>query len=224
MLNDEILRSAAVEVQQFLTESVPEKEVPHQFPGNFEKKIKRTILWNRVKRWIPAMAVVAIALALFIYSQCTSPNVLWIEPLSEADRELLKKEIHAYEVSTKPEWYSEIWWYEAIPWFEPYYGTINNCTVIRAERRSIAAVWMGWGRYEVADRVFYWSDPFRLYVYRDGEVCTLEEAYERGWLTKEQIDKIYEKHQEYIALMPEDTKIAMEEWIREKEKDLQNNK
>lgn len=222
MLTEEALRGASMEVQKFLMESVPEEETPHQFSEKFEKKMKRTILWNRVKRWIPAMVTMAIALALFIYSQCTAPNVLWDEPLSEADKELLKKEIYAYEVSTKPEWSTEVWWPIASPWAEPYYGTINNCTVVRAEMHSVLAVWLGWGRYEVADHIFYWHKPFRLYVYRDGEVCLLDEAYEKGWLTQEQIDKIYEKHQEYVMMMPEDLRTAMEEWAKEKEESQGN--
>lgn len=78
-----------------------------------------------------------------------------------------------------------------------YYGTINDCVIIR----EIQYNWFGTtiGRFEVAGYTFEYGDTFYLYVYRDGEVCQLKEAYENGWLTKEQIEVIHAKHNQRYA-------------------------
>lgn len=73
-----------------------------------------------------------------------------------------------------------------------YYGTINGCSIIRVP----GGIDLGptHGRFEVAGYMFEWSSDFDFRVYRDGEVCTLEDAYEKGWLTKKQIEAIHAKN------------------------------
>ena len=139
-------------------------------------------------------AIILLAtILLFVFAGCQAPydpNVLYDEPLSEA----LKQEInHALimQCDTKINW----------EYFDPYYGspsygTINNCIILRTPDPDNSFMPTS-GLVEVADYSFVWSWGFGLHVYRDGEACTLKEAYEREWLTKEQIGKIYEKHNRF---------------------------
>ena len=55
------------------------------------------------------------------------------------------------------------------------------------------------GHIEIAGYVFESPNAIGLYAYRDGEVCELKEAYEKGWLTKEHIEIIHERHLEIYA-------------------------
>lgn len=47
----------------------------------------------------------------------------------------------------------------------------------------------------VADYGFEHYQPFELAVYKDGALNSLQEAYDNGWLTKDQIGQIYEVHE-----------------------------
>ena len=216
MLTEEALRGASREVQQFLVESVPEEETPHQFSEDFEKKIKRAIRWKRIRKWIPAILVVTVTLALVICAQFTVPNTLWIEPLSEADMQHLSDAVR--EPCDYKGW---IEWNDYHEYDNPYYGTINRCTVVRVEYPIELGI-LNWGYYEAAGYTFYWIDKPELYAYRDGEVCRLDEAYERGWLTKEQIGVIYEQHEAYISMLPEEYQAEFRAWIEKMENKKKN--
>ncbi|MBE6916700.1 MAG: hypothetical protein E7470_02170 [Ruminococcaceae bacterium] len=144
-----------------------------------------------MKRVCAIILLAASVIALFAGCQEPyDPNVLYDEPLSEE----LKQEInHALilQCDTKINW----------EYFDPYYGypwygTINNCIILRTPDPDNSFMPTS-GLVEVADYSFVWSWGFGLHVYRDGEACTLKEAYEREWLTKEQIGKIYEKHNRF---------------------------
>ena len=53
----------------------------------------------------------------------------------------------------------------------------------------------------VADYEFIYSSSFVIWIYHKGEFCTIEEAWEQGLLTKEQIALMAEYHKkaaEYI--------------------------
>lgn len=54
---------------------------------------------------------------------------------------------------------------------------------------------------QVADSEFTYSSSFVIWIYHDGEFCTIEEAWEQGLLTKEQVALMAEYHEkatEYI--------------------------
>ena len=91
---------------------------------------------------------------------------------------------------------------------EPYYGTINGCIILQAIR--VEQLSFGPACIEIAGYTFKTHQPIGLYAYRNGEASTLQEAYEKGWLTKEQIGKIYEMHQiiykEYLTAHEESSK------------------
>ena len=218
MLTDEVLRVAAAEVQQFLVESVPEEEAAHKFSEDFEKKMKKTIRRERMRRWLPTLICLMVALVVFICCQFADPNILWQEPLSDADKEHLSEVIYAQVENP-----GVIGWYTTQASDNPYYGTINGCTIVRGEMHSIDCEWHGYGRVEVAGYVFYWEVPHELNVYRDGEACTLGEAYERSWLTKEQIGIIHEKHREYLSMRWDDGWDHIEQWWKTEGDKLQND-
>ena len=212
MLTEEALRGASMEVQKFLVESVPEGETPHQFSEKFEKKMKRVILWSRVKRWIPAILVLVMAVSIFIYCKATDDNVLWYVPLSDEAKEQLD---NAFLLQSN----DSFCWESPVAYGDPYYGSINGCMILKTDQ---VAVGMEIGRIEIADHIFYWDGPFRLYAYREGEFCLLEEAYERGWLTEEHIEKIYREHQERIALWTEEKQAAFEDLFEKVEENFQD--
>ena len=213
MLNDEILRSAAVEVQQFLTESVPEEDTSHQFSEDFERKMKKAIRRQRMKRWLPTAIYLTVALVIVVSCLFMDSNVLWQVPPSDEAKERLDQEmILQYNDSINWECPTKLGG-------DPYYGSINGCMIFRTLQ------WSAWdveiGRIQVAGYIFYWNGPLRIYAYRDGEFCLLEEAYERGWLTEAHIGKIYQEHQERIALWPDETQEVFQELFEQLEERLQ---
>ena len=216
MLTDEALRGASLEVQKFLVETVPQEDAPHQFSKAFERRMKKTIRRERMKRWLPSIIFLSVALVIFICCQFAEPNILWEEPLSEADQKHLS-------VAVREQCGSEggVYWNGHLEYDNPYYGTINNCTIVRVEYQIDIDI-LNFGRFEAAGYTFYWVDQPELYAYRDGEVCRLDEAYENGWLTKAQIGKIYEKHEKYISMMPEDYQAYFRAWIEKVEKNDKN--
>ena len=118
-----------------------------------------------------------------------NPNVLYEDELSEELKTTIKnKVVLKYDTSVQ-------WGFTGSG--KAYYGTINNCIVFQTSYPN--AMWPAIVynvQHEIAGYSFRGAYPdFNLGVYRDGEVCFLDEAYENGWLTKEQIGKIYEKHQ-----------------------------
>lgn len=210
MLTEEALRMAAMDTQKFLAESVPEEETPHQFSEGFEKKIKKTIRWKRFRKWIPAIFFVTVTLVVLICARFSDPNTLWQQPLSEADQQLLSEAVQ--EKCGKS---GDVYW-DTRDYEYPYYGTVNRCAIVRAEYRIDLGM-LNYGYYEAAGYTFYWVQKPELYAYRDGETCRLDEAYERGWLTKEQIGVIYEQHEAYISMMPEDYQAEFRAWIEKME-------
>ena len=77
-----------------------------------------------------------------------------------------------------------------------YYGTINGCIVI-FEETQLHAEWY----IRVADCEFRYHSSFLILVYRDGEGCTLEEAYDKGWLNEAHVKQIEERHPKVLEEM-----------------------
>ena len=71
-----------------------------------------------------------------------------------------------------------------------YYGTYQGAVVIFEPVGIIDTV----TELEVAGETFVWGYNFQIYVYKDGEICTLKNAYQYGMLTQENIKAIREYH------------------------------
>lgn len=76
-----------------------------------------------------------------------------------------------------------------------YYGEYTDGSVV---------VMIGSGAYldvfggeSVADCEFYYCDSCTISVLRDGELKSLGEAYELGWLTAEDVAQICSRHREF---------------------------
>ena len=63
-----------------------------------------------------------------------------------------------------------------------YYGTYGDCVAV------FQHTMLSWVETKhVADSEFTHSSSFVIWIYHDGEFCTIEEAWEQGLLTKEQV-------------------------------------
>lgn len=159
-----------------------------------------------MKRLITFFVLSAVMLTLFAGCESPSdPNVLYEDPLSNK----LKKEI-----STA---FSEKYGFE-FDWdcVKPDIGTINGCTVVVIRSESMAEIELH--KVVISDFEFRNSGPLFLYAYRNGEVCYLREAYEKGWLTKEHIGLLHAKYEE----IQQNWSVYYLEWI-EAQKEAHNN-
>lgn len=77
-----------------------------------------------------------------------------------------------------------------------FWGIINGSAVVIADIPECAPSYCV---QQIAGCDFERSEHFNLYVYRNGESCTLKEAYEKGWLTQVQIGKIHKKYSDHYA-------------------------
>ncbi len=77
-----------------------------------------------------------------------------------------------------------------------YYGTYGDCIAV------FESTWLCvLSGKQVADSEFSHSSSFVIWIYHDGEFCTIEEAWEQDLLTKEQVALMAEYHkkaEEYI--------------------------
>ena len=69
------------------------------------------------------------------------------------------------------------------------YGTVNGCTVFLIMRALLAPETKTIAGYE-----FFYSSCFGLYCYKDGVLCSLQEAYDNGLLTKDDVGVLAERH------------------------------
>ena len=72
-----------------------------------------------------------------------------------------------------------------------YYGTFNRC-VVMFHSSMLTMV----EKRDIAGYVFSDGNQFTLLAYKDGELLDLEDAYAEGWMTKEDIGEIYQRHLE----------------------------
>lgn len=75
-----------------------------------------------------------------------------------------------------------------------YYGTYGGVVVYIVSGDDGAI-----GKRVVAGEVFSWPSSFVIYAYKDGDFYDLEMAYEKGVLTKKNIESIAERHDEYLS-------------------------
>lgn len=78
---------------------------------------------------------------------------------------------------------------------ERYYGVFGDCIVVAGEGQ--AQVLRGY----TIEGIRIQGTSFRSYVYRNGEVLELGRAYDKGWLTLEDIARIASRHNNYIIAL-----------------------
>ena len=78
--------------------------------------------------------------------------------------------------------------------YQWYYGTINGYIIILSEPGDVCVAC----QMKVADCTFEYGYPFEIYAYKDGQVWVLQEAYEKGLLTKDHIKLLEERHVEIV--------------------------
>lgn len=87
-----------------------------------------------------------------------------------------------------------------------YYGIYGDCVAVF---QQTMLCWVE--TKQVADSEFTHSSSFVIWIYHDGEFCTIEEAWEQELLTKEQVALMAEYHEKaeedireyYWAQLPE---------------------
>ena len=75
-----------------------------------------------------------------------------------------------------------------------YYGTYQGAVVIFEPAWIQGMVFDVITELEIAGETFVWGCDFQIYVYKDGEICTLKNAYQYGKVTQENIKTIREYH------------------------------
>lgn len=78
------------------------------------------------------------------------------------------------------------------PFSYRYYGTFGDCVVwfIQGELQSEV-------RFELAGSEFWNSVTCDFYICREGELITLQEAYENGYISAEDVAIVAARHAEY---------------------------
>lgn len=74
-----------------------------------------------------------------------------------------------------------------------YYGTYGDAVVYAFDANTCDVT-----NLEVAGEDFWWPQGFSIWVYHDGEIMRLEEAYEQEILTKRNVKKIARIHARYV--------------------------
>ena len=76
-----------------------------------------------------------------------------------------------------------------------YYGTFSDYVIFMQAGAGCAI-----SEVEIGGRMFRWGMyPLVFYAYRNGETFTLQEVYEAGNITEEDLDTILQRHKEYFA-------------------------
>lgn len=133
------------------------------------------------------VSFILFAVVVSLFAGCRSVDLtLSFEPLSDEAKALIDDKVSA-DQERRVDW-------EGTGWNEPYYGTINGFAIVQASRGYLVnnTGYTGVAGYGFKAEGYF----FELYAYRDGKVYTLFEVYKNGWLTKEQIGIIHERHQQ----------------------------
>ena len=76
--------------------------------------------------------------------------------------------------------------------YAPYLGTFNDAIVSVWTTEAMESVEIVIGEY-----VMYFPTISGILVYKDGEICDIVSAYEKGWLTDDNIKIISERLDKY---------------------------
>ena len=82
-----------------------------------------------------------------------------------------------------------------------YYGTYNGIVVFNNNGidYGVGVMYLdAITKITVGGMDFSWPNAFTIYAYKDGQFYNLETAYENGLLTKKNIERIAEHHEEYL--------------------------
>ena len=164
-----------------------------------------------MKRLITLIVLIAMVLTIFAgcqssgmdATQATEPSSEATEPSSEATEpsEPIDPDVLFTGIPTQgilKEAYDHLMNYVIPSKHDPllwYYGCINDCIVIFQDG-NLHAYWS----ISVADCVFKDSESFCIRVFKGRENCTLQEAYEKGWLTKDHIKQLEARHLELMEV------------------------
>ena len=78
-----------------------------------------------------------------------------------------------------------------------HYGTCNGYVILFFDIGTFQGVMKNITK-TVAGQEFNLHYDFELYVFKDGKFNTLEDAYARGWVTKNAIKKAAEYHDDFF--------------------------
>ena len=121
----------------------------------------------------------------------TTPTI--VPPGGIPSKELQAEISEAYQKKYGHEWK---YWYVEYESYKgncaadtSYYGIYGDCVVLY-QQAMICVL----GEIEVGGYLFRDSTPPIIEVYRDGEICNLKEAYNKGWITDEQLRDVWGYH------------------------------
>ena len=141
--------------------------------------------------------ILALILLVSVFAGCQAPrdpNALTMETLSEEQKTTIRNK---YLIK-----YNADFSWDTTGEQSSYFGTINNCVILMLLGTTFQPGVVMHHTFEVAGYTFECYEPRDLFAYREGEICTLAEAYQQGWLTKDHIGVICEKYnrdyQEYL--------------------------
>ena len=97
------------------------------------------------------------------------------------------------EAAWKAEFGGSLQWEASFPTHDRFYGDFGTCVVILAPGNLTAV-----STIEVAGYAFTYSNSFVLYVYADGALYKIQEAYDNGIITQEQIGMVHTYHVNYV--------------------------
>jgi hypothetical protein len=81
-----------------------------------------------------------------------------------------------------------------------YYGTFNGYVVVMF---NSGARHEGW-KETIAETTIYYLDSRRIYVWKDGSLCVLKQAYENNFLSVENIQSIAKVQNDIAYLLMKD--------------------
>lgn len=154
--------------------------------GEFDmRRFQKTMLFRKL---------ILLLLAL-VLAGCQSLPASSYEPLSEEKITEIKTVWERSSLNSSKG--HPCWW--DLTSNKQYYGTHGDCVAIFVEALTNAEEIL-----DVAGVKIWNGNGFRILVYRNGEFAKLEDAYQKGWLAKENIESIAEHHKNQLSYYPDD--------------------
>ena len=153
-----------------------------------------------MKKAITVTIILILLVSFFAGCQAfRDPNTLSMESLSEEQKTTIRNK---YLIKYNADFSWDLTGGET-----SYFGTINNCVILMPLGTTLQPGIVMHYTFEIADHTFECYESRDLFAYREGKICTLAEAYQQGWLTKDHIGVICEKYnreyQEYLQRLEE---------------------